>query len=186
MLNSKQSLSDRLVIMGEPIAEGFAVGRIVHFQDILMRESIKRDLDAGQVEGELSRLKKAIDKAHVDLADLKSKVTYEIDAKHAEIFSAHQLILKDIELFNDIEKKALAIAASSGTTISFRQPFVPIHPALTDKTIQQKIITAAKTLGLSYRYMQSGAGHDSQDMALIAPVGMIFVPSVGGISHSPK
>ena len=34
--------------------------------------------------------------------------------------------------------------------------------------------------------MQSGAGHDSQDMALIAPVGMIFVPSVGGISHSPK
>lgn len=90
------------------------------------------------------------------------------------------------QLFNDIEKKALAIAASSGTTISFRQPFVPIHPALTDKTIQQKIVTAAKTLGLSYRYMQSGAGHDSQDMALIAPVGMIFVPSVGGISHSPK
>jgi N-carbamoyl-L-amino-acid hydrolase len=34
--------------------------------------------------------------------------------------------------------------------------------------------------------MQSGAGHDSQDMALIAPIGMIFVPSVGGISHSPK
>jgi N-carbamoyl-L-amino-acid hydrolase len=34
--------------------------------------------------------------------------------------------------------------------------------------------------------MQSGAGHDSQDMALIAPIGMIFVPSVAGISHSQK
>ncbi len=34
--------------------------------------------------------------------------------------------------------------------------------------------------------MQSGAGHDSQEIALVAPVGMIFVPSVGGISHSPK
>ena len=34
--------------------------------------------------------------------------------------------------------------------------------------------------------MPSGAGHDAQDMAHIAPVGMIFVPSVGGISHSPK
>jgi N-carbamoyl-L-amino-acid hydrolase len=34
--------------------------------------------------------------------------------------------------------------------------------------------------------MQSGAGHDSQQMATIAPVGMIFVPSVGGISHSPN
>ena len=36
------------------------------------------------------------------------------------------------------------------------------------------------------RRMPSGAGHDAQDMALITPVGMIFVPSKGGISHSPS
>ena len=34
--------------------------------------------------------------------------------------------------------------------------------------------------------MPSGAGHDAQEMSRIAPIGMIFVPSVGGISHSPK
>jgi N-carbamoyl-L-amino-acid hydrolase len=34
--------------------------------------------------------------------------------------------------------------------------------------------------------MPSGAGHDAQDMARIAPTGMIFTPSVGGISHSPR
>ena len=34
--------------------------------------------------------------------------------------------------------------------------------------------------------MPSGAGHDAQEMAKIAPVGMIFIPSVNGISHSPK
>jgi N-carbamoyl-L-amino-acid hydrolase len=34
--------------------------------------------------------------------------------------------------------------------------------------------------------MQSGAGHDAQHMAMIAPVAMIFVPSLGGISHSYK
>jgi N-carbamoyl-L-amino-acid hydrolase len=34
--------------------------------------------------------------------------------------------------------------------------------------------------------MPSGAGHDAQDIAGIAPIGMIFVPSVGGISHSPR
>jgi N-carbamoyl-L-amino-acid hydrolase len=34
--------------------------------------------------------------------------------------------------------------------------------------------------------MQSGAGHDAQEIATITPVGMIFVPSFGGISHSPK
>jgi N-carbamoyl-L-amino-acid hydrolase len=33
--------------------------------------------------------------------------------------------------------------------------------------------------------MPSGAGHDAQSIALIAPVGMIFVPSVAGISHAP-
>jgi N-carbamoyl-L-amino-acid hydrolase len=34
--------------------------------------------------------------------------------------------------------------------------------------------------------MPSGAGHDAQEVAKIAPTGMIFVPSVGGISHSPR
>jgi N-carbamoyl-L-amino-acid hydrolase len=34
--------------------------------------------------------------------------------------------------------------------------------------------------------MPSGAGHDAQMVAKIAPIGMIFVPSVGGVSHSPK
>jgi N-carbamoyl-L-amino-acid hydrolase len=34
--------------------------------------------------------------------------------------------------------------------------------------------------------MPSGAGHDAQAMATIGPMGMIFVPSVAGISHAPK
>jgi N-carbamoyl-L-amino-acid hydrolase len=34
--------------------------------------------------------------------------------------------------------------------------------------------------------MPSGAGHDAQMMAQLGPMGMIFVPSIGGISHSPK
>jgi beta-ureidopropionase / N-carbamoyl-L-amino-acid hydrolase len=90
------------------------------------------------------------------------------------------------QLFNEVEKKAAVITESTGTRISFKQQFLPIHPALTEKSIQDKIVKAAKALGLSSKYMQSGAGHDSQDMAKIAPAGMIFVPSVGGISHSPK
>ncbi len=92
---------------------------------------------------------------------------------------------KIVNLFHDIEKKAAEIAANSGTKISFQQKN-SINPALTQKSIQDKIIQSAKTLGLTYKYIQSGAGHDSQEMAVITPIGMIFVPSVGGISHSPK
>ncbi|MEI6266219.1 MAG: M20/M25/M40 family metallo-hydrolase, partial [Sphingobacteriia bacterium] len=43
-----------------------------------------------------------------------------------------------------------------------------------------------KSLGFTTKFMQSGAGHDSQHIAAIAPSAMIFIPSVGGISHSPK
>jgi N-carbamoyl-L-amino-acid hydrolase len=48
------------------------------------------------------------------------------------------------------------------------------------------IAEAARGLGLSSRALPSGAGHDAQEMARLAPTGMIFVPSVGGISHSPR
>ena len=89
-------------------------------------------------------------------------------------------------LFHEVEAKAQAIAKASETTITFRQSSIGVTPALTAKPIQDKIISAAKALGFTYRYMQSGAGHDSQEIAQIAPVGMIFIPSVGGISHSPK
>jgi len=83
------------------------------------------------------------------------------------------------------EKKAAAIAASTGTTISFQQKNA-VKPALTDKNLQGSITQSAKALGFTYKNMPSGAGHDSQEMALLCPVAMIFVPSVGGISHSPK
>ena len=48
------------------------------------------------------------------------------------------------------------------------------------------IESSAVALGLSRQRMPSGAGHDAQEIAHIAPMAMIFVPSVGGISHSPR
>ena len=90
------------------------------------------------------------------------------------------------QLFAGIEKKASTIATSSGTKITFQRQASSIKPALTDKGLQQKIAASAKALGFTTKFMQSGAGHDAQEMSLLAPVGMIFIPSIGGISHSPK
>ena len=90
------------------------------------------------------------------------------------------------KLFKAIEQRAKDIEAACGAHFTFAYQNNPAKPALTDKSIQDKIVAAVKSLGFSYQYMQSGAGHDSQEMAFIAPVGMIFVPSIGGISHSPK
>ncbi len=88
-------------------------------------------------------------------------------------------------LFHEIEKRATAISTASKIKISFASRPVS-KPALTDKGLQQIINTSAQSLGFTTRFMQSGAGHDSQNIAEIAPVAMIFVPSVGGISHSPN
>jgi N-carbamoyl-L-amino-acid hydrolase len=87
-------------------------------------------------------------------------------------------------LWSRIEAEAKAIAARTGTTFAF-EPEPPNVAALTDPRMRAVIAEAAEALGLPYRALPSGAGHDAQELARIAPMGMIFVPSVGGISHSP-
>jgi N-carbamoyl-L-amino-acid hydrolase len=89
-------------------------------------------------------------------------------------------------LFGEIEKRAAEIAKNSNTKISFKNLNVAAIAAPMNEQIREKIITSAKKLGLSYKSMPSGAGHDAQEMSTITPSGMIFIPSVGGISHSPN
>ena len=42
-----------------------------------------------------------------------------------------------------------------------------------------------QAMGLAHQRMPSGAGHDAQMLARVCPAGMIFVPSIRGISHNP-
>jgi beta-ureidopropionase / N-carbamoyl-L-amino-acid hydrolase len=60
------------------------------------------------------------------------------------------------------------------------------EPVPFDQRIVAMVEQAAKERGLSSRRMTSGAGHDAQMIARIAPASMIFVPCAGGVSHSPK
>jgi len=90
------------------------------------------------------------------------------------------------QVFAAIRKRADAIAADSGTKIAFDLIDVDSVPEPTDPRMRKLIAASAEELGLSYKLMPSGAGHDAQDMATIAPTGMIFVPSIGGVSHSPN
>ena len=87
-------------------------------------------------------------------------------------------------LFERIQTEAKKIGADSKTRFDFKEINVNI-PAPTNPQIRSLISEAARNLGLTTKLMPSGAGHDAQDMARLGPVGMIFVPSVGGISHSP-
>lgn len=102
------------------------------------------------------------------------------------------LELRDLEaekihaLFRCIQEEAKRIENHTRTKISFSPIDATAVPTPTDPTISQAIAESARELGLSSLVMPSGAGHDAQEMARIAPIGMIFIPSVGGISHSPQ
>lgn len=87
-------------------------------------------------------------------------------------------------LGEQIRQRAAEIARETKTlielAISSQTP-----PAIAAVEVQRAIERSAGQLGLATQRMPSGAGHDAQMMARLSPMGMIFVPSVRGISHSP-
>ncbi len=59
------------------------------------------------------------------------------------------------------------------------------EPVVFDPRVVELVESTASAMGLSVRRMPSGAGHDAQILAAVCPAGMVFVPSVKGISHNP-
>jgi N-carbamoyl-L-amino-acid hydrolase len=92
---------------------------------------------------------------------------------------------KMLSTFDSIRKEAMRIGTETNTTFELVESLFHA-PAPTDLRVRALIADAAKGLGLSTRTMPSGAGHDAQTIARLGPVGMIFVPSLAGISHAPK
>ena len=90
------------------------------------------------------------------------------------------------QVFREIRRLARLIGQETKTEIEFTEIDIGVEPILTDPNLQEVIRQAAEALDLSYVRMPSGAAHDAQNMAHIAPSALIFVPSVGGISHSPR
>ena len=88
-------------------------------------------------------------------------------------------------LFDAMRAESRGIGQATGTTFAFEEIYLTL-PASADAGMQSIIEAVATGLGHSTLRMPSGAGHDAQEIARLAPMGMIFVPSVEGISHSPR
>ena len=88
-------------------------------------------------------------------------------------------------IYKKIKRSAEKIAKRTGTTFQFQQT-INIVPEPTNDVIIKAIFEASNDLKLKSKFMPSGAGHDAQEIAQICPIGMIFIPSKNGISHSPK
>ncbi|MEP2023482.1 MAG: Zn-dependent hydrolase [Reichenbachiella sp.] len=105
------------------------------------------------------------------------KVEFSIDSRDVNLE-----VLEEIK--TACRKTLSAIARRRGLQFDFNEVSV-IEPVACNEAIKKSIEANAKKLAYDYKLMPSGAAHDAQMMAKIAPIGMIFVPSKNGVSHSP-
>ncbi len=93
-----------------------------------------------------------------------------------EIRGLHETELEQVEA----ELAGQAQKAGARFDLVSRKP-----PVKSDPRLLAALVAACDELELPYRPMPSGAGHDAMSIAHIAPQAMLFVPSQGGVSHSP-
>ncbi len=148
--------------------------------------------DAGYCAGEISSYVREITRqlggqqvGTVGVIDLEpglisvipAKATITVDLRNTD----NERLRQAEKLFVEFIEK---LAASEGVEIKTAR-LARFDPVRFDDAIAERIENNAARLGLSCRRMTSGAGHDAQMMARLCPAAMIFVPSVGGISHNP-
>lgn len=146
---------------------GYCAGAIAEF----IRE-LARTIGGGQV-GTVGKIDLYPNLINVIAA--RAKVTIDLRNADDEILLAAETRLSDF---------LVRLAAREGVEIESRR-LARFAPVSFDHGVVRLVESVAGELGYSHRRMTSGAGHDAQMLARICPSGMIFVPSVKGVSHNP-
>lgn len=139
---------------------------------VFVRELAKR-FGANQVStvGEMKFIPNVI-----NVVPSRARVTVDLRNTDNEIL---------LQAEQELESFLTHLKSSEGVSIESRV-LARFDPITFDQGIVAVIEKKANQLGLNNRRMTSGAGHDAQMMSRICPSAMIFVPSINGISHSPK
>lgn len=105
-----------------------------------------------------------------------AKATLTLDVRNTD----EQLLRQAETKIKDFLQK---IASAEGVKITTRE-LVRFEPVIFDDQVIDCVERLSGELGSTVQRMPSGAGHDAQMFARVCPSGMIFVPSVKGISHN--
>lgn len=106
------------------------------------------------------------------------KVEFSMDCRHTDEDELRDFTQKIVEMMNKVaDKKDLKIEIDM---------WMDAPPVKMDENIINTIESICNEKELNYMVTHSGAGHDSQIFGVRVPTGMIFVPSIDGISHNPK
>ncbi len=88
-------------------------------------------------------------------------------------------------MYAHLQRKIENIAVASRTRITIDPLFV-VDPTPASPVLQEHILESCESLGFSHTHLPSRASHDAQEMGRLTPMGMIFVPSRQGVSHSAE
>ncbi len=105
----------------------------------------------------------------------RCRVTMDLRSQQSDVLKLSQ---------SELEHYARKYASEKGLGLNIRE-LVRFEPVRFDADLAQKVEEAAARLELSAKRMYSGAGHDAQMMQAMCPSIMVFIPSRGGVSHSP-
>ena len=148
----------------DPGVVAFKVGSFVH--------ELAHELGAPQV-ATVGRIE-----MHPNLVNVvPASATFTIDLRHTD----NDVLLEAEGRTSDF---LAATAAAENCTIEQRS-LARFDPVIFDETVICAVEDVATAQGHTVRRMPSGAGHDAQMLARVCPTGMVFVPSVGGVSHNP-
>ena len=138
---------------------------------LAVREEVRRE--AGTQVGTVGWIKAEPGAVNV----IPGRVTFPVELRDLDAAKIDRIADRILKRFE-------AIGREENVDITCAKPDQHA-PALTAPAFREAIRASAKEAGLATHDMPSGAGHDAQNVARFSPMGMIFVPSRGGISHSP-
>ena len=108
---------------------------------------------------------------------IPGRVSFPVELRDLDAEKIERVAARVLQRFEVIEREEKVEMTCSKADLHV--------PALTTPAYQEAIRASAREAGLATMDLPSGAGHDAQNVAHFAPMGMIFVPSRGGISHAP-
>jgi hydantoinase/carbamoylase family amidase len=105
------------------------------------------------------------------------EVELDVDVRDSDLAAREQVVAAILAAAGEIaERRGLSLDVT---------PIVEDVPVACDPRVVEAAEAACRELGLAHRMMTSGAYHDAMILGRGVPIGMVFVPSAGGVSHHP-
>lgn len=177
---------DIIRLRGTGVSPGIAMGEVLLPRRVIFT-SRKEAISDAQVEDELKRLRRAIDRTRADLVRIKENIQEKTGRENAFIFDAHLLILEDPALVSGIEstireERARSEWALSKTNARYEQLF----ESLSDDYFRQRKSDVSDVLTRVYKNLEAGRGWEESPARQHVLVAHELLPSEAALRLSKK